>query len=184
MKRYRRRLRQHQRGAAIPNRNERGAGLVEALVALVICSIFLCALGQDMSQLSIMGIRGEQQFLAADVAQEVIDSCRNLRWSDAQNANGIADYTPGVYNLQSNTGTGTAPAVLPRPLLLDQTTFTYDNHSVSNKFRPTATLTLAWMGNNNDQIFVTCDIVWTVTGGKTKSYTATTIISKYGVHQE
>jgi hypothetical protein len=183
MKSYRNQLKRH-RARPISVRNASGAGLVEALVALVICSIFLCALGQDMSQLSVMGIRGEQQFLAADVAQEVIDSCRNLRWSDAQNANGIADYTPGTYTLQSNSDSGTAPSVLPRPLLLDQSTFTYDAHSISNKFRPTATLTLAWMGNNNDQIFVTCNIVWTVTGNKTKSYTATTIISKYGVHQE
>ena len=165
-------------------RQAKGQSLVEVLIALICAAIFMAALGTDMSQMSVMGERSQQQFLAADLAQEVIDNVRNTTWADLS-ADAGNTYTMAV---NSNNGVST-PTVLPRYLLLDMNTFAYQSPSLGNgalinEWNPLITLTLSAPGGQlNDQITATVTVSWGTVNGKIKTYSTHTVVSNYGVHQ-
>lgn len=169
-------------------RNESGLYLVELLVAVVISSMFAASLAASMADSTRMSSSSQNQVLAANIAQELIDNARNTPFATLANYCSSTPYTL----LVNKTGSSqTGPVILPRPLLLDMSSHTWTADSQRNLFRGTVTELVQGLdtgfstttANPPPYIRVTITINW-IDGSTTgqKNYTLSTIISEHGIH--
>lgn len=104
-------------------RNQHGDFLVEAVVAVLVSGIIGMAMIQMYSQVRRVGNMSQAEYVAASVAQEVMDHLRSLPFQNVYNNSGL--HQPMV------NGAGTpGDALFPRALLQD--TQAYNNGSNAN----------------------------------------------------
>jgi type II secretory pathway pseudopilin PulG len=169
-------------------RNEKGVYLVELLVAVFISSLFAAAVASSMADSTRLTTSSQNQVLAANIAQELIDNARNTPF------NTLATYcqsTPYALLVNKTSSAETGPAVQPRPLLLDMSSHTWSTDSKRNLFRGTVTELVQGLdtafavttANPPPYIRVTITITW-IDGSTTnnKTYSLQTLISEQGIH--
>ncbi len=175
------------RKIALPERSEGGWQLVELLIGVLVTSLLSSAIVSDWSQVLRFTTRGQNQVIAADLAQEVIDNARNTSWNSLlANANGGAPQTLLV-NRQYSGQSG--PAIFPRPLLQDWDSSSgglgaaYSQAARSGAFRGNVTETVTDNGDGTAR--VTVNVRWTESGqlaGTARNYTLSTLIAQNGIH--
>jgi type II secretory pathway pseudopilin PulG len=184
-----RRLRKHTRPCLRVRaaRNEKGIQLVELLVAVVIGGILMASAFNSATAMYRFSSSGENQVLATNVAQQVIDNARNSRYVHLRDTilGGNASKTEvlSLYTYPSSPST----SMFPRPLLRDESEangMTYDDASVAKRFNGTVTQTLTNLtpGNaTNGLIRVDVVVNWNDSRGPHNYRTGTTI-SQNGIH--
>ncbi|MBY0545964.1 MAG: type II secretion system GspH family protein [Candidatus Obscuribacterales bacterium] len=161
-----------------------GYQLVELMVAIGICTIFLAGILDSMASVMRSSTATQNQVIAAAIAQQVIDHARHCRWNDL---------TAGNYTLMINrysAGTN-GPTFMNRALLLDSVTNRYANETYNsttstkgNVFagdRASATATITDV-NADEKLFV-LTVSWPGEhGGGNKSLRAQTSLYHYGIN--
>jgi prepilin-type N-terminal cleavage/methylation domain-containing protein len=171
---------------AKPVRNEHGMQLLELMVAVSIGAILMMAVyGSSMGFYRATN-NNENQVVAANLAQQVIDNARNspyFRLMTLLNGNNTVSQNLDLYDFPANPAT----AMFPRPLLRNQNTnsgMTYSQRSLDKLFNGTVTQTidnLAPGDANNGQLRVSVLVAWKDTRGHHEYRTATTI-AQTGIH--
>lgn len=163
-------------------RNQRGSHLVELVVALGATSFVMLAAMQAWSQVFKMSTAGQNQVIAAHIAQEILDSARNQRYST------LAQYVGTTHELLVNRTGAVQPSspLSPRPLMLDFENLNYKNYSVDggsvrgNSFHGTVRETISDAGNGTLRVAV--NISWPSENGRSRELNMSTLISQYGIH--
>jgi hypothetical protein len=153
------------------------------MVAVVMGGILMAAsftAGMGMYRFSSSG---ENQVLATNMAQQVIDNARNSRFTRLKallNGGQTMTQALSLYTYPSNP----AASCFPRPLLRNET-MAYQAASDAKRFNGTVleTLTdLAPASLNNGLIRVDVAVTWADSTGSAHSYRTTTTISERGIH--
>lgn len=170
-----------------PGRNEGGWQLIELLVGVLLTSALSSAIVSDWSQMLRFTTKGQNQVIAADLAQEVIDNARNSSWNELiANSNGGVPQTLLVNRHYSGEA---GPAIFPRPLLQDWDNSssglgaTYSQAARSGAFNGTVTETVT--DNADGSVRVTVNVNWQEAGqlaGTTRNYSLSTLIAQNGIH--
>lgn len=163
-------------------RNQHGSHLVELVVALGAISFVMLAAMQAWSQVYRMSTAGQNQMLAAHMAQEILDSARNQRYST------LAQYAGTTHELLVNrTGAIQSSSPLnPRPLMLDLENLSYKNYTADgekvrgNSFHGTVHETITDAGNGTLKVAV--QVSWPSENGRPRQLEMSTLISQYGIH--
>lgn len=163
-------------------RNQHGSHLVELVVALGAISFVMLAAMQAWSQVYKMSSAGQNQMLAAHMAQEILDGARNQRYST------LAQYAGTTHELLVNrTGAIQSSSPLnPRPLMLDFENLNYKNYTTDgasvkgNSFHGTVHETITDAGNGTLRVAV--QIKWPSENGRSRQLEMSTLISQYGIH--
>lgn len=161
-------------------RQERGVYLVEMLVALVIGTmLMLASYGTQMATYR-SGTTAQNQVLATNMAQQLIDNARNCTYSRLLTIlNGSIQVEQTVPLYEAPTGA----ALYPRPLLRSPD-LTYSSQADNQKFGGTVTQTLLNLTPGApDDGMIRLDIMvrWDDTTGN-HVYTTSTTISQTGIH--
>lgn len=173
-------------GSAVISENGRpklGFALVEMLVSIVVLSLLMIGIMDALALTKRSTTAVQNQIIAANIAQEMMDVIRNQTWNTI-----IAN--AGTVNLTGESVNRTAGSVsgltyMPRPLVQDQVANTYSSGARSNLFRGSVTQTVSQpQGTSPNR---TVNVVITVTwpgehGGGQKSLTQSTMISEAGIH--
>jgi prepilin-type N-terminal cleavage/methylation domain-containing protein len=187
-------------GAAMPDLDRRfrlrvaaGVSLMECMVAVVVGSILLYAVYNCTSLMYTASTTNENQVLATNMAQQVIDNARDSRY-DELNYQCNGDPTSGstgtnsqVLNLYDYPTSD--PNFFPRPLLRNLSTaagMSYTTASTQQAFPGTVTETLTTLqpydpDARTGSMKVSVLVAWTDSRGPHK-YTTSTIISQTGIH--
>lgn len=171
-----------------------GVYMIEMLLAIATSSVLAAALVANLADTERLATSGQNQIIAAAIAQELIDNTRNAMYDSL---------APGTYNdfLLNRTGSGQSGGSLnPRPLLLD---LVNQNYGVVNPFNPHGVLqpyTNLFQGTVSQKIIdngssgrlahtktVVVTVSWneggrTNEGGSTKSLTLSTLVAFNGIH--
>jgi len=165
----------HWNNLASQQRNERGAGIIDLLFCVIISGILSAAIVNGMSQAHRASSSSQNQVLAAAIAQEVIDSARNMPYTTLQTF-------VGTHNLVVNSGSGyTPPPIFPRPLMQDRTSLVWSNKATNNDFDATVTETIG-AGPVPNTLQVTVLVTWRENTGGSRTFTMTTLVSEFGIH--
>lgn len=163
--------------ASVPGleRSDSGMYLLELIMAIAASGVLAAALVGNMADTQRLSNAGQNQILAAAIAQEQIDSARNITY---QSLLGMK----GSYTLLVNKeGSGeVGPILNPRPLLLDLVSLDWTAAGKANKFAGTVIETIA-DGPYTDTLRVTVVSNWKE-GTQNRSYSLSTLISRYGIH--
>lgn len=157
--------------------------LVEMLVSIVVLTILLTAIMDSLSLCKRSTTAVQNQIIAANIAQELMDLIRNQSWATITANTGSVTLSGNAINRTS--GALTQLTYMPRPLVQDQSLNTYTEASRNNLFRGSVTQTIsAATGNAPNR---TCTVSITVTwpsehGGGVKTLTQSTLISELGIH--
>lgn len=162
-------------------RADDGNLLVEMVVGVLVSSIFAGAIVQSMAQGMSVTSGAQNQVLVASMAQEVTDAARNLPFST------LAGYA-GTYPLtvQLSAGGSITCPPYPRPLLLDQNSFSYGasqygSGAVSNTLNGnTCNATETIVNNMDNTVTVTVTINWRDSTGP-HTYSSSTRIAQNGI---
>ena len=163
-------------------RNQRGSHLVELVVAIGATSFVMLGATQAYSQIFKMSTGGQNQVIAAHMAQEILDSARNQRYST------LSQYAGTSHDLLVNrTGSEQSASPLnPRPLMLDLQNLNYKNYTSDganvrgNSFHGTVRETITDAGNGTLKVAVR--IAWPSESGHERELNMSTLISQYGIH--
>ena len=169
-------------------RNAAGFQLVEMMMATVIGTYLLTSVyGTALAMYRAIS-SGQNQMLASNMAQQVIDNARNSTYGYLRDTllggPGVPSATQqlSLYSYPTNN-----PAFFPRPLLenlADTGVFTYSPSAQTSKFSGTVSETLLNLTPNNTtngqiQVFVT--VAWVDARGPHVHKTST-VISQTGIH--
>lgn len=163
-----------------------GLMLVEMLIAILVLSIAMASLMQGLSQMGTTSTSTQNQVMASNIVQELIDQARNARFDDTGGQLGLTNanvsdgawHPVGVYQTISGQ-----PAYLPRPLVYTGTTVAGLNNKFNGSVRQM--LTNLAPGSPNGQVQLTVEVSWDGenTGANNKrTHTATAYISQWGIH--
>lgn len=157
-------------------RENQGFQLVELLVTVLIISIFMAAITDAMAKTYMQTSASQNQVIAANIAQELIDIARDTGYntlSQASTADG-SWHDVAVYG----TAAATQPAYLLRPLMIYGSTSPAQN----NRFRGSVRQMLTNIGNNQVQLQI--EVNWPAenSGGVNRQLRASSLISQYGIH--
>lgn len=162
-------------------RSQEGFQLVELLITVLVISILSTALIGTMASMYQLNTASHNQALATMLLQEVIDNSRNMSWSTLTD-NTIFPKDTWINLVVNQTGASSgAPTSFPRPLLLDMYGKNYSAVARGKLFRGTVRQKLQDLGSN--QLRLTIEVSYPVeNSGKTKTVSAATTISQYGLH--
>lgn len=167
-------------------RSTTGTYLVEVVFAAGVSMVFLGGVLGITSSLYKAGTQNQNQIMATNMAQEVIDNARNSTFGKLQGfLNGQTSVTQNIelYDYPADP----ANSMFPRPLLRNTSSgsgMTYESITLENQFQGTVTETLTDLApgsTTNGLIGVEVDIVWNDSTGP-HTYTVKTEISQTGVH--
>lgn len=162
-----------------PNRSSRiegGYQLIELLVAVGILTTLIASIMDGLSQVHRQTTASQNQVIATNIAQEIVDQARNADWT-MLNAN-IGTRTL-LINKQNSGDSGSGYNT--RPLMLDMVSQAYSPAASSNLFRGTVQQTLTSVGAG--RLRLTVNVSWPGEhGGGNKSLIVSTMISQYGIH--
>lgn len=159
-------------------REQEGVMLVEMLIAILILSIMMATVMQGLSQVSTTSTATQNQVIAANMIQELVDQARNTDWNSLCAAADGVEHQVAVYG---NPISG-QPAYLPRSLMYTGTTAA----GQANQFRGQVMQRV----ENVDGAFppthlrVTVRVTWPAenSGGATRQVVATSYVSQFGIH--
>jgi prepilin-type N-terminal cleavage/methylation domain-containing protein len=172
--------------AAGVHRSQGGFQLLELMVAVSIGSILMMAIYGSSMGFYRATSNSENQVLASNLAQQVIDNARNstyLKLLSFLNGSASVSQELSLYDFPPNP----SAAMFPRPLLRNESALsgmTYSQSSLQKQFKGTVTETIDNLTPgelNNGQLRVTVLISWKDTRGPHEYRTATTI-SQTGIH--
>jgi type II secretory pathway pseudopilin PulG len=173
----------------VPARSERGIQMVELLVAITIGSILMMAVFDSATAMYRASASGENQVIATNMAQQVIDNARNSTYSKLRDTllagNVTATQDLPLYEYPTNPTTSMFPRPLLRNLDMQSGGDAHDALKIAAKtFNGTVTeqltnLTPAEM--QNGMIRVDVFVRWKDTRGP-HTYTTGTTISQTGIH--
>jgi type II secretory pathway pseudopilin PulG len=156
-------------------RSQQGAGIIDLLFCVIISGILSAAIVNGMSQAHRASSSSQNQVIAAAIAQEVIDSARNMPYNTLQTF-------VGTHDLVVNSGSGlTPPPVFPRPLMQDRNSLIWSSKAANNDFDATVTETIA-AGPVANTLQVTVLVTWKENTGGSRTFTMTTLVSQFGIH--
>lgn len=163
-------------------RNRNGNSLVEMIVGVLVSSIFAAAVVQSMSQGLSLTSGAQNQVVASSMAQEVLDAARNLPYAT------LSGYT-GTWPLTVQLAEGGSPVSCPpypRPLLLDNSNFTYGSsqyggQALSNTLSAANCNATEDIVNNGDNTCtVTVTVNWSDSTGN-HTFAVSTRIAQNGI---
>lgn len=157
-------------------RRDSGVMLVEMLIAVLVLSIMMAGIMQGLSQMHTGGTATQNQVIAANIAQELVDQARNAQWTTISSP-AIAD---GAWHNVAVYGSPLSdqPSYLPRALMYDGTS----TQGLNNHFRGTVRQMVTGMGGGQVQLTVQVNWPAETSGGATRSLQATSYISQWGIH--
>lgn len=170
-------------------RNEHGIQLVEMMVSILVGTLLMLTSFNIASSMYRTTSSGENQVLATNMAQQLIDNARNSTYThlrdDILGGGTNVTQTVSLYTYPSNPNS----AVFPRPLLRNESSsgpssMNYSQSSRNKVFNGTVTeqLTNLTPGNmTNGMIRVMINVAWTDSKGP-HSYSTATTISQTGIH--
>lgn len=168
----------------------KGMALVECLMAAVISTIVLLAMMQMISIQYRACTETENQTLAANIAQEIIDNARNVEYTSLTSlvGSGVGSTTTQDVPLYTTSPTST---IFQRPALENRSdpSMVYSNASLHSNFNAGANnsvqVTLTRLAadslNYTGELELAVLIKWTDTLGN-HSYQTSTTISESGIH--
>lgn len=177
-------------------RQEGGFQLVELLVSVAISGIVITAIGGGMMKMMNFTSSGQNQLLAADIAQEVIDNSRNMSFG---RLNALCDQPQPItllVNRRSAADTTDPYNAFPRPLGQDWVNLQYhqddalgNSKTQSNRFHGDAadgglvqeTLTRQVVAGNTT-INVEVLVRWQDGRNGQHTYRSSTLIADRGIH--
>ncbi len=128
---------------------QKGAILIEVLIAFLVASIFSAGILQLYVHTFSLSNMAQSQIMAASIAQECIDSIRALPYSTV-----CPNSSPQThYAVMSGTQASCTDSLFPRPLLQDTTALTYSAGAGSST--ATGGNTRFQVVNNQVQIVIT-----------------------------
>lgn len=158
------------------SRYQDGYQLVELLVAIAILSTFMAAILDGLSRVHRQTTASQNQVIATNMAQEIVDQARNADWTTLSANMGTRTL---LVNKQTTTDSGSGYNT--RPLMLDMVGQTYSAAASQNLFRGTVQQTLSDAGAG--RLRLTVNVSWPGEhGGSNKSLIVSTMISQYGIH--
>jgi type II secretory pathway pseudopilin PulG len=171
-------------------RSENGISLVECMVSVVVGSILLYAAYSSTSLMYKTSTTNENQVLATNMAQQVIDNARDSTYGKLNLlCNGSAVATTVGTNSQQLDLYGYTSTFFPRPLLRNLDTnagLTYTQASKNQAFPGTVTETLttlqAYDGTARTGAMKVGVVVTWKDGRGTHNYKTATVISQTGIH--
>ena len=158
-------------------RSDHGIYLIEFLVALVVSTTIAQILIDSISQTERFSSSGQGQLLATTIAEEVLDFARGSSIADLQNIMPTSPHT-----LPINTGDGSIDPAFPRLLVMDLQNLVWSQPAQANRFAGTVTETVGYSSTYPSMIQVTVQVQWTESGGMSRNYKVSTLVSKYGIH--
>lgn len=159
-------------------RTEKGAYLVETLVASLIGTILLLATYTELMGFYRQGSTNTNQILATNMAQQLIDNARNSTWNDLNAIAGTGWQDVPLYSMPSYTAT----TLYPRPLLRNPN-LTYSNQATNQTFNGSAREKLTLENTPSGNVMrLQIEITWKDQKGSGHKYTEETIISETGIH--
>ncbi|MBX9571109.1 MAG: type II secretion system GspH family protein [Candidatus Obscuribacterales bacterium] len=164
-------------------RLQRGIALVEMLVSIVVLSFLMIGIMDALSLTRRSATAVQNQIVAANIAQEMMDVIRNQNWNTIVAAAGTV--TLSGENINRTAGSTSGLTYMPRPLVQDQVANNYSNGSRQNLFRGSVTQTISQPQGTtpNQTINVVITVSWPgENGGGRKSLTQSTMISEAGIH--
>lgn len=160
-------------------RNAKGFQLVELLVAVLILSILSAGLMDAMAKCFTGSTQTQNQILAANIAQEIIDTARDAGWNMMSDPINVAD--GAWHNVAVYGSTTSNPAFLPRTLMVNGNSAIAAN----NQFRGTVRERVTNLGGgaNNGSVQLEIEVSWPAeNGGGTRMLKSTSLISQNGIH--
>ena len=165
-----------------------GFQLVEMMVATVVGTLLLTSVyGTALTMYRAIS-SGQNQMLASNMAQQVIDNARNSTYGYLRDTLlGGAGIASASQQLSLYTYPTANPAFFPRPLLknlADNGVFTYSTSANNTAFAGTVNETLLNLTPNNTtngQIQVFVVVAWS-DGQGPHIYRTSTVISQTGIH--
>lgn len=166
--------------------------MVEVLISVLVATVLMLAIYNAATASYRAGTRNEGQVLAINMAQEIIDNARNSSWNHLTvdllgETAGVPSSTTSsqVLSLYSYPSGNLQNAFFPRPLLANHDVasgFTYTNATLNQKFNGTVTETLTDLNTTpDDAIEVDVLVKWSDSMGP-HTYSTSTRIDQYGVH--
>jgi type II secretory pathway pseudopilin PulG len=157
-------------------RNESGILLLELLVAIGVSGIIAAALASNLAAIQRFANKGQSNILAANIAQQIIDSARNTSFTNLNSQMGTY-----VMLVNKDVLSQTGPAINPRPLLIDNTTSTWSDATNQNRFAPSVTEIISNGPNYPRDISVEVRIDWEEDNA-TKHYWLKTLVTENGIN--
>lgn len=163
---------------------------MECMCAVIVGSVLLYAVYGTTSTLYKAATVNENQVLASNMAQQVIDNARDSTYNQLNTlCNGSATSTATGSASQVLDLYGTTSTFFPRPLLRNQGSgsgMTYSTASKKQIFNGTVTETLQTLNaydatNYTGSMRVNVTVAWTDSKGS-HTYKTGTIISQSGIH--
>jgi type II secretory pathway pseudopilin PulG len=162
--------------ARLQRRSSSGHQFVELVVAIGVIAIITVPILDGLSQVHRQGTATQNEVIASNIAQEVIDNARNSTWTTLTANQGTQTLLVNRVN-----GSETGPGYNPRPLMLDTATNTYSSAAQSNRFNGTVEQTITTIDAGTLQLTVT--VTWAgENGGGNKRLSMNTLISQFGIH--
>lgn len=158
------------------SRIEGGYQLVELLFAVGILTTLMASIMDGLSQVHRQTTASQNQVIATNIAQEIVDQARNADWTTLNANMGTRTL---LVNRQNTGDSGTGYNT--RPLMLDMVSQTYTPAASANLFRGTVQQTLTNVGAG--RLRLTVNVSWPGEhGGANKTLIVSTMISQYGIH--
>lgn len=153
-------------------RNQQGIQLVEMLVAILMLSLLTGSILEALSKCSISTTASQNQILASNIAQQIIDTARNSGWA-VMSSPAVADGTWHNINVYGSNGGG----FLLRPLLNTGESAA----GAANQFHGSARQQVIDLGNGSLQLNV--EVSWPAENSAgTRMLQASSYINQFGVH--
>lgn len=162
--------------AAAKTRTEKGIFLVELLIAMVMAALVSLALYEGYAATLRASTDVQQQVIAATIAQEALDSARNLTWNGGLK-NMVSIYPPS--SPENLTVSGSQLTLSNGRVLGVNTDMSYTNESIDGQFQGTCTRSFSQSGGTEAPITVVATVTWK-NGSRTLS--SSTIVSRDGMH--
>jgi type II secretory pathway pseudopilin PulG len=160
------------------NRSENGSYLIETLIACLIGSVLLLATFTQVTAMYKQGTTNENQIIATNMAQQLIDNARNSTWGDLSAIADTGWQTVPLYTVPNTP----ASVLFPRPLLRNPN-LTYSAAASGQLFNGQAQERLVTVNNAAGTVLrLEVDITWSDSKGTGHEYQTQTIISATGIH--
>jgi type II secretory pathway pseudopilin PulG len=172
-------------------RSRRASGfyLVECLISALISGILAAAIFALSSMMYRASATNQNQILASNMAQQVIDHARDQTFGDLLAEVAFSPQTLSDYTFPTKPAPSSGQSLFPRPLVCDMDpsqNMTYNALSLvrdgpSGGFQPTVVETLTNMAPTLNAVQVQVTITWKDAQGP-HSYSASSTINQYGIH--
>jgi Tfp pilus assembly protein PilV len=158
------------------SRTESGMYLIEVMISCLVGALILLVTYAQIASLLKQGTTNQNQVLATNIAQQLIDNARNSSWTElsAIATNGQWQDVPLYQESPGNT-------LFPRALLRNPALH-YSDEATANKFLGSAREKLTAQNASGTLLLLQIEIQWTDSKGSGHSYSTDTVISQTGIH--